>query len=101
MISTQSDTIIIDTLSIVPGSLIFLADKKYDVIIDYPKASIIWQSNLRDKNDSVEVIYKVYPLNFDKAFTRENEMTSVPLIQRIRIRFTRRHLPVIKKMCLD
>lgn len=68
MISTQSDTIIIDTLSIVPGSLIFLADKKYDVIIDYPKASIIWQSNLRDKNDSVEVIYKVYPLNFDKAF---------------------------------
>ena len=68
IISTKSDTIIIDTLSIVPGSLIFLGDKKYDVAIDYTKASIIWQSNSRSKNDSVEVIYKVYPINFDKAF---------------------------------
>ena len=67
-IRTNADTLIIDTLSIVPGSLIFLGDKKYDTSIDYSKARLIWQNNSRDKNDSVEIVYKVYPLNFDQAF---------------------------------
>ena len=68
IIRTNTDTIVIDTLSIVPGSLIFLGDKKYDAIIDYAGARLIWQNKLRDKKDSVEIVYKVYPINFDKAF---------------------------------
>jgi hypothetical protein len=68
IIRTRTDTIVIDTLSIVPGSLIFLGDKKYDAIIDYAGARLIWQNKLRDKKDSVEIVYKVYPINFDKAF---------------------------------
>lgn len=68
VIRTNADTIAIDTLSIVPGSFIFLGDKKYEATIDYTRALVIWQNNTRDKKDSVKIVYKVYPINFDKAF---------------------------------
>ncbi|MFM2156794.1 MAG: hypothetical protein RL516_1543 [Bacteroidota bacterium] len=78
VIRTNTDTIVIDSLSIVPGSLIFLGDKKYEATIDYTRALIIWQNSTRDKKDSIEIVYKVYPINFDKAFykRKRNEINS-------------------------
>jgi hypothetical protein len=78
VIRTNADTIMIDTLSIVPGSLIFLGDKKYEATIDYTRAFLIWQNSTRDKKDSVEIVYKVYPINFDKAFykRKRNDINS-------------------------
>jgi hypothetical protein len=78
VIRTNADTIVIDTLSIVPGSLIFLGDKKYEATIDYTRALLIWENSTRNKKDSVEIVYKVYPINFDKAFYKRqrNDISS-------------------------
>ena len=67
-INTNTDTIQIDTLSIVPGSLIFLDGKNHAVDIDYYSAKLFWNDSTRNKSEVVEIVYKVYPILFDKEF---------------------------------
>jgi hypothetical protein len=49
-INTNTDTIQIDTLSIVPGSLIFLDGKNHAVDIDYYSAKLFWNDSTRNKS---------------------------------------------------
>ncbi|MFM7016182.1 MAG: hypothetical protein ACKOX3_07640 [Bacteroidota bacterium] len=69
-ISCQSDSLQIDSLSIVPGSLVFLTGVEEDVKVDYAASKLYWMSSNRNKNDSAEIVYKVYPINFTKEFSK-------------------------------
>ena len=78
IITTEKDTIHIDTLSLVPGSLIFLKPPSLRYKIDEATANLIWLDSNRVKNDSFEIIYKVFSIRFDKVYfkRKKNEATS-------------------------
>lgn len=70
-ISLQNTTVQLDTMSIVPGSLIV----EYGGIVkdsgfynfDFSLSLITWRDSRRNPSDSVRVSYRVYPLNFSKT----------------------------------
>jgi hypothetical protein len=72
-----SDTIRIDTLSIVPNSWkimnsenIALADSLFSV--DWVKSILIFKPGIRAKPDSIRIEYEVYPLNLNKVYLHKN-----------------------------
>lgn len=68
VLATNADTLIIDSLSIVPNSLAVvekMTRKELDTTlykIDFAKAQLIWAKKIRV--DSVKVAYRVFPFNF-------------------------------------
>ncbi len=65
-ISCASDTVHLDTLSIVPGSIFIFTSDSIVYSVDEVKSLIIFSNPLRNRNDSVELRYRVFPLLFEK-----------------------------------
>jgi len=76
-LSVNSDTIRIDTLSLVPNSWKILksdnqrlADSLYTV--DWVKSMLIFKPGILAKPDSIRVEYEVYPLNLNKVYLHKS-----------------------------
>ncbi len=82
-ISAQTDTIVLDTLSIIPGSVLIataqgniISDSVY--VINYATATLTWQPTMQAYiEDSLTVVYRVMPLLFSKKFQRKDEATTL------------------------
>lgn len=72
-ISLAQDTLRLDTLSVVPGSLILeISDEIEDTTfyeLDFAGATLILKDQSRNRSDSARVSYRVYPLNFSAPVT--------------------------------
>jgi hypothetical protein len=66
-----SDTIVLDSLSLVPGSVYFktFPDSATKPVVNYKLHSLIFSSG---KPDSIFVIYKRFPINFEKKYFHKN-----------------------------
>jgi hypothetical protein len=77
--STQSDTLQIDSVSIVPGSFRILSqssnDWKFD--LDEWSATLIWKSKKRPA-DSIRIAYQVYSFNFGKTYQKRKYIVDNP-----------------------
>jgi hypothetical protein len=67
------DTLVLDSLSLVPGSVIYqafpLLDSADQPLIDYKLHSLIFKNK---KPDSLVVSYKRFPINFEKKYFHKN-----------------------------
>ena len=77
-----TDTILLDSLSIIPGSEIIL-DKTNSVIsdsayiIDYTKALLIPSKFLVKNKSFIHVAFRVFPVNFSKSFYRRKKEETI------------------------
>jgi len=78
-VSEITDTIRVDTLSIIPKSC-FILDEKSKIIdtslfkVDYSKAILITSQRLRKATSRITIVYRVFPLFFSKEyFNKEQE----------------------------
>jgi hypothetical protein len=92
-ISTVPDTVVMDTLSIAPGTFYMISGNEYidtsAYNFDFVHAQIIWKKNspafASIKNDSVKVNYRVFSFLFSKVYRNKNTdllskgLTSAPL----------------------
>lgn len=71
----NTDTIVLDTLSIVPNSeIVFLGNKSLpssDYEIDYAKSQLILK-NVNLKNETISFTYRVFPYSFNKSYEHKN-----------------------------
>jgi len=73
-ISAVNDTVIVDTLSIVPESLEISVNgvriSKADYEINYAKAIVVFKKDIFEKikNNNCEFSYRVFPYNFSKSY---------------------------------
>jgi hypothetical protein len=67
-IIVTGDTTLIDTLSIVPGSLFIQSAVPLDYTIDYPHSRIIWRKKPNTPTLSIE--YRVFPFSNQQSFRR-------------------------------
>ena len=65
-IPLAKDSVVIDTLSIVPGSVYIRGVDKTEYTVNPQKAQLIWKH--RPAGDSVLVSYRVLPLNLSKTY---------------------------------
>jgi hypothetical protein len=75
-ISTQGDTIIIDTLSIAPNSVIIDGLDSTSYLIDYPTAKLIWIE--KPVVDSIIIQYRTWPVNISKPYAHKTSTVFVP-----------------------
>lgn len=75
-ISTKTDTIIIDTLSIIPQSYFIVQQGKLIdsafYHLDVTQSKLIWLKRDSTLIDSVLITYRVFPLLFSKTYQRRN-----------------------------
>ncbi|MDA3952320.1 MAG: hypothetical protein PF485_01645 [Bacteroidales bacterium] len=76
--STFTDTLQLDTLSIVPGSEIIFDENnsiisKSEYTIDYTKANINLLSIRLTENSTIYVSYRVFPVNFTEPYFNRNK----------------------------
>ena len=68
-----SDTLVIDSLSLVPGSVYFKTFPKIDSLlqpeINYNFHALIFKSK---RPDSIIISYKIFPYNFEKKYFHKN-----------------------------
>jgi hypothetical protein len=71
-ISVHADTVLLDTLSVIPGSLVITGVDTGAWSINFSDASLIWRKNTAAyaaiAADSVVVSYRVFPLLFTKPY---------------------------------
>lgn len=78
-----SDTILIDTLSVVPNSEIILDSKnqmipKSEYSINYPKSELIIRSSAKEFSSPLHIKYRVFPFNFmEETYNRKTETTII------------------------
>ncbi len=67
------DTVCLDTLSIIPGSL-YIKNKSHEIlsdslyIIDFQKSYIILSKRLSESVDTIYINYRVFPISFSKEY---------------------------------
>ncbi|HUX84364.1 MAG TPA: hypothetical protein VMV20_03970, partial [Chitinophagaceae bacterium] len=66
MISTRADTVLLDSLSIVPGSFTMEGVADSDYLLDEPGSRLLWK--IRPKADSVRVSYRVFGFSFSRTY---------------------------------
>ncbi len=77
-----TDTILLDSLSIITGSEIIF-DKNKSVIpdsaytIDYTKALLIPSKNLIKNESVIHVTFRVFPVNFSESFYRRKKEETI------------------------
>ncbi|UTW67479.1 hypothetical protein KFE94_05035 [bacterium SCSIO 12643] len=75
-ISTRQDTIVLDTLSIAPNSVqVSDIDSNY-YYIDYPSAKWVWLQ--KPSQDSVDVQFRVWPVNIAKSYSHKTSSVFMP-----------------------
>ncbi len=77
-----NDTIVLDTLSIIPGSEIIVnANNSYisnsDYRIDNSRGLLIPSQSLLQKNSSIKITYRVFPINFSESFYHRNKEETI------------------------
>ncbi|MEO5569686.1 MAG: hypothetical protein ABIS37_02055 [Bacteroidia bacterium] len=81
-ITVKTDSVIIDTVSIIPGTFFILNDSGNFVdstayAIDYPNAVLRWKkdssASQQIKTDSVKIVYRVFPVLFTQSFTHREK----------------------------
>jgi hypothetical protein len=84
--AVKADTIYLDSLSIIPGSVLVHTWKKTDTIspslysIDFAKSILVWKN--KPQIDSIRISYRIFPYNFSasyfhKDFSRLNKRDSI------------------------
>ncbi|MBA2499157.1 MAG: hypothetical protein H0V30_05470 [Chitinophagaceae bacterium] len=68
--ATAADTLYLDSLSIIPYSLIVRGVPPSDYRFDYIRSTLVW--TLRPENDTVEISYRVFPFKLDPVAQRIN-----------------------------
>ncbi len=68
--SAATDTLQIDSLSILPNTLHVEGVDTSTFFIDYAQGTLIW--NQRPKTDSIFIEYRVFPYNFSKRYYHKN-----------------------------
>lgn len=66
-----SDTLVLDSLSIVPGSLQIENDSLYTYSVDYKRHALIFKRDTL-RPTSIRVKYKTFPYNFEKKYFHKN-----------------------------
>ena len=66
-----SDTLVLDSLSIVPGSLQIENDSLYNYSVDYKRHALIFKKDTL-RPSSIRVKYKTFPYNFEKKYFHKN-----------------------------
>ena len=69
-ISTQSDTITLDSLSVSPNSIILTGIDSNDYYVDYPKGILVWINP--PKTDSIEITYRTWPVNLTQPVSHKS-----------------------------
>lgn len=79
-ISTKTDSVIIDTLSLIPGTFFLINDSgviadSSSYSLNYPNALLIWNKSLAAyseiKSDSIKAVYRVFPVLFTQKYTHK------------------------------
>jgi len=74
-IPCANDTVQLDTLSLVPGSVFLLSGDTIVYSVDEAKSLIIFSNHFRNRTDSVEFGYRVFPLLFGKeTYLRDRKL---------------------------
>ncbi|MEN8122522.1 MAG: hypothetical protein ABFS35_19420 [Bacteroidota bacterium] len=87
IILIDSDTVLLDTLSVIPGTFIIDAElgpalKDSLIIIDYAAALLILKKNKKEFiGKKVNVKYRVFPYNFSKKYGNRNLQLILPDIK--------------------
>lgn len=72
LIPVKADTVLMDTLSIIPGTLTVTGIDSNAFTLNFLEATLIWKKNTTAykaiTSDSVQVNYNVYPLLFTKTY---------------------------------
>jgi hypothetical protein len=81
----SSDTITIDSVSIIPGSLLIICKDKSignnDFFIDYVSSKLSWIQSNKPQPDSILIEYKVFPLKFTKIQQiRDKQLLTEPTL---------------------
>ena len=76
-ISYLTDSMILDTLSIVPNSEIILNNKNQRIketlyTIDYAKSFLILTDSALKINKTLKLSYRVFPVNFTESYSHRN-----------------------------
>ncbi len=75
-INTKTDTVLIDTLSIIPHSFFITQDGKFIdstfFRLDETSSKLIWLKRDSALKDTVLITYRVFPLLFSKTYQRRN-----------------------------
>lgn len=79
---TINDTIVLDSLSIVPGSeIIFNKNKKIlsdlNYQIDYTKALFIPSQSLQKTDSILQITFRVFPINFSETYYRRSKKETI------------------------
>ena len=83
-----SDTVLIDTLSIVPGSVVIfggfkLALRDSSLLINYSSATLIVSSNKNEYlGKQINIKYRVFPYNFSKKYSSRSSQLILPDIKK-------------------
>ncbi len=75
-IAAESDTIVLDTLSIAPGSLSVDGMDTSQYVIDYPSSKLIFRHS--PSSDSITVSYRVWPVNLTKTVYHKDPSLIAP-----------------------
>jgi len=62
----NSDTIVIDSLSVIPGTFLVLTSEFGEYELIHESAKVVWKSAY--PLDSIEISYKVFPLLLENTF---------------------------------
>ena len=82
-VKVLKDTIQIDTLSLIPNSIIIIdtSGKKLDSTlykVDYPNSKIIFNSKLKTHNLKLKITYRVFPYSFSKVYYKKDPLKIQP-----------------------
>ena len=75
-ISTQQDTVVLDSLSVAPNSVKISGVDTNDYLIDYPKGILIWIN--KPSTDSVQTTFRTWPVNITQPIYHKNTGVFVP-----------------------
>lgn len=68
---TNSDTLFLDSLSLIPGSVKILSDSSLQYLVDYKMHAVVFNGNTI-KPLSVIISYKTFPYDFEKNYSHKN-----------------------------
>tara|TARA_R110002050_G_scaffold162939_2_gene292870 strand:- start:12058 stop:15498 length:3441 start_codon:yes stop_codon:yes gene_type:complete len=75
-IATQTDTVVLDSLSLAPNSFQLPGIDTNDYEVDYPKGILIWYT--KPAADSVNVSYRTWPVNITQSVSHKNTGVFMP-----------------------
>ena len=75
-ISTHTDTVILDSVSISPGSVSLVGVDTNDYEIDYASGILVWLT--KPSKDSIAIVYRTWPINITAPVSHKSTQVFLP-----------------------